>query len=113
MRIAVIAYDRISPFMLSTPLAVFGEPFLAGEHESHVCAAERRLVASGGLALEAPCPLETARDADIVILPGWRDAEELVPEEIVAELRAAGARGAVVAGLCLGAFGLAQAGLLE
>lgn len=113
MRIAVIAYDRISPFMLSTPLAVFGEPFLAGEHETHVCAAKRRLVASGGLTLEAPCPLAAARDADIVILPGWRDAEEPVPEEIIAELRAAGARDAVVVGLCLGAFGLAQAGLLE
>ena len=48
MRVAVIAYDRISPFMLSTPLAVFGEPFLAAGHRVDVCAAEPRVAAGAG-----------------------------------------------------------------
>ena len=113
MRIAVIAYDRISPFMLSTPLAVFGEPFLASGHRVDVCAAEPKFSASGGLSIEAPCPLEEARDADVVILPGWRDHEEAVPAPIIDEIVASHTRGAVVAGLCLGAFGLAQSGLLD
>ena len=113
MRVAVIAYDRISPFMLSTPLAVFGEPFLAAGHRVDVCAAEPRVAAGAGLTIEVPHPLETARTADVIVLPGWRDHAEPVPAPIVDELRHAGARGAVVAGLCLGAFGVAQAGLLD
>lgn len=113
MRIAVLAYDRISPFMLSTPVAVFGEPALAGAHSIDVCASQPRLAASGGMTIEVALPLEAARAADVVILPGWRDANEPTPPDIVAELRHAGARGAIVVGLCLGAFGLADAGLLD
>ncbi len=99
--------------MLSTPLAVFGEPFLASGHRVDVCASQHRLSATGGLTIEAPFLLEAAREADILILPGWRDADEPVPAAIVSELRAAEARGAIVVGLCLGAFGLAEAGLLD
>lgn len=114
MRIAILAYDRISPFMLSTPLAVFGEPFIAGGHHVEVCAGQPRLDASGGgITIEAPRPLAAACEADIVILPGWRNADEPVCADIIAELKAAHARGATVVGLCLGAFGLAEAGLLE
>jgi len=113
MRLAVLAYDQISPFMLSTPLAVFGEPFLASGHRVDVCASQHRFSATGGLTIEAPFLLEAAREADILILPGWRDADEPVPAAIVSELRAAEARGAIVVGLCLGAFGLAEAGLLD
>ncbi|WP_420132089.1 GlxA family transcriptional regulator [Rhodopseudomonas sp.] len=113
MRLAILAYDQISPFMLSTPLAVFGEPFLASGHRVEVCAAQRRISATGGLTIEAPLPLAAAREADIVILPGWRDANERVPAAITSELRAAEARGAMVVGLCLGAFGLAEARLLD
>ena len=113
MRIAVLAYDQISPFMLSTALVVFGEPMLASGHRIDVCASQPKLAASSGLTIEVPFPLETARDADVVVLPSWRDAAEPVSADIVAELRAAGARGATVVGLCLGAFGLAEAGLLD
>ncbi len=107
MRLAILAYDGISPFMLSTPLAVFGEPFLAGGHGVDVCAEAPRLSATGGLVIEAPHPLSAARKADVVILPGWRDADEPVPDALIAELAAAERRGALVVGLCLGAFGLA------
>lgn len=113
MRLAIIAYDKISPFMLSTPLAVFGEPFIASGHHIDVCASTPRLSATGGLTIEAPCSLDTARAADVVILPGWRNADEPVSADIVATLKDAGQRGAMVVGLCLGAFGLAEAGLLD
>lgn len=112
MRVAVLAFDGISPFMLSTPLAVFGEPFLASGHRVEVCAATPRFGA-GMLTVEAPSPLDAAREADVVILPGWRNAGEPVTADLVGALRAAHERGAVVVGLCLGAFGLAQAGLLD
>ena len=113
MRIAVLAYEGISPFMLSTPLAVFDEPFLASAHTVQVCAENTRLKATGGLVIEAPHPMDMAEEADVVILPGWRNSETPVDPAILHALRAAHARNAVVVGLCLGAFGLAQAGLLE
>jgi len=112
MRIAVLAYDNISPFMLSTPLAVFGEPFVAGDHQIDVCANET-LTAIGGLSIDVGRSLDAGREADIVILPGWRSADEPVPANIITELQTAHQRGAIVVGLCLGAFGLAQAGLLD
>lgn len=113
MRIAIIAYDQISPFMLSTPLAVFGEPFLRGGHRVDVCASQPTISASVGMSINAPCSLDATKEADVVILPGWRNHEEPVTADIVAALRDAEARGAVVVGLCLGAFGLAGAGLLD
>ncbi|KZM48140.1 DJ-1/PfpI family protein [Labrenzia sp. OB1] len=113
MRIAVIAYQGISPFMLSTPLAVFGEPFLASGHDVVVCGESDRIVASGGLTIEISHPLAAVDEADVVILPGWRDAAEPVSPAIVRQLRSAHERNALVAGLCLGAFGLAEAGLLN
>ncbi|TWF53398.1 GlxA family transcriptional regulator [Neorhizobium alkalisoli] len=112
MRIAILAYDGISPFMLSTPLAVFGEPFVSNGHDVLICGQNGRVSATGGLFIETPHELKKAGEADIVILPGWRHADEPVAPEILAEIKAAGARGATVVGLCLGAFGLAEAGLL-
>lgn len=99
--------------MLSTPLAVFGEPFIASGHQVEVCSGIPRFSASGGLTIETSHPLGFAREADLVILPGWRNADEPVSAEIVEELQAAHVRGAMVVGLCLGAFGLAAAGLLD
>lgn len=113
MHIAIIAYDGISPFMLSTPLAVFGEPFVAGGHEVWVCGENSRVSATGGLSIDTPYGLEKAGAADVVILPGWRNADEAISAEIIREISMAAERGAMVAGLCLGAFGLAEAGLLD
>ncbi|WP_322998620.1 GlxA family transcriptional regulator [Castellaniella sp.] len=113
MRIAIIAYEAISPFMLSTPIAVFGEPFADGDHRVEVCADRPDVATQGGLMVRIPNGLDAASAADLLILPGWRDADELVPDPIVQVIRAAVERGALVAGLCLGAFGLAQAGVLD
>ena len=49
----------------------------------------------------------------MVIVPTWRDVHERAPEAVLQALRDAHARGAVLVGLCLGAFVLAQAGVLD
>lgn len=113
MDIAVIAYEGINPFMLSTPLAVFGGARLLNDHRVFVCAEANRISTSAGITLETPHLLDAAEEADVVILPGWRDASEAVPPAIVEQLRSAHARDAVAVGLCLGAFGLAETGLLD
>lgn len=113
MKIAILAYDNVSPFMLSTPLAVFERGLPSTTYEVIVCAVNKQVLGPGGLSFNVPASMDAAADADVVILPGWRDAKELVPQEIVEVLKNASKRGAVVVGLCLGTFGLAQAGLLD
>lgn len=115
MRVAVVAFDRIRPFHLSVPCAVFGDSALARSlFEVRVCAPERgRLRTQAGFAIEAPHGLRGLSSADIVIVPSWRDPEETPPTALLAALRRAHARGALIVGLCLGAWVLAEAGLLD
>jgi transcriptional regulator GlxA family with amidase domain len=117
LRVAVAAFDGISPFHLSVPCLVFGEDRREDgipQAEVLVCAeVPGRLATSAGFSIEAPHGLERFADADIVIVPSWPDPLEPAPPALLDALRAAHARGATVAGLCLGAFVLAQAGLLD
>jgi transcriptional regulator GlxA family with amidase domain len=90
MRIAIIAYNGISPFMLSTPLAIFGD---GGGARVDVCASHPRIATGAGLVMEGLADLAMAHEADIVILPGWRSMQEPVESDIVAMLAACAARG--------------------
>ncbi|KVE75858.1 helix-turn-helix domain-containing protein [Burkholderia vietnamiensis] len=115
--VAVIAYDGISPFHLSVPSVVFGNERDAAAtpvFDFRVCSAEHGpLATTGGFTITAPHGLDALDDADIVIVPAWRDPDEAPPDVLVDAVRAAAARGAQVVGLCLGAYVLAAAGLLD
>ncbi len=72
------------------------------------------LSTTAGVEICAPHPLAALSRAGIVIVPGWRHPADAPPEAPVIEaLRAAYGDGATVVGLCLGAFILAEAGLLD
>lgn len=115
--VAVVAFDGISPFHLSVPCLVFGEDRTAAgvpRFKLRVCGVERGpLRTSAGFTLEAPHGLAGLRGADIVIVPSWRDDGTPAPPALLSALRAAHRRGATIVGLCLGAFVLAEAGLLD
>lgn len=115
--VAVAAFDGISPFHLSMPCLVFGEDRSDDgipRAEVAVCAqAPGMLRTSAGFAIAAPHGLERLDTADLVIVPSWRDPAEAAPAALLQALARAHARGATVVGLCLGAFVLAQAGLLD
>lgn len=115
--IAVVAFDGISSFHLSVPCLVFGEdrtedgipPFkllVCGERTG-------KLRTSAGFSIEAPYSLKRLSEAGTVIVPSWRDVSEPAPKALLDALRRAYERGAMVVGLCLGAFVLAEAGLLD
>ncbi|HZX27615.1 MAG TPA: helix-turn-helix domain-containing protein [Telluria sp.] len=115
--IAVLAFDGISPFHLSVPCLVFGEDHTddgVPRNALRICA-ERpgRLGTTAGFALEAPHGLDGLRGADLVIVPSWPDPATPASAALCDALRAAHADGATVVGLCLGAFPVAQAGLLD
>lgn len=113
--IAVLAFDRISPFHLSVPCLVLGE----GHPETplaqvRVCAAEPGpLLTSAGFRILVEHDLRLLETADVVIVPSWRDPHEAPPPALCAALRQAYQRGAQLVGLCLGAFVLAECGLLD
>ncbi|OZI66480.1 helix-turn-helix domain-containing protein [Bordetella genomosp. 11] len=116
--IAVIAFDRISAFHLSVPCAVFGTyggvPG-APRFSLKVCSAEGASLAtttSGFSVLTTPS-LDITRTADVVVVPSWRDPRETPPAALVDAVAAASARGARIVGLCLGAYVLAAAGILD
>ncbi|MDH6170184.1 transcriptional regulator GlxA family with amidase domain [Variovorax boronicumulans] len=115
--IAVVAFDGISPFHLSVPCMVFGEDRTdtgAPRFRMRVCAPEPgALQTNAGFDLVVPHGLEAIRRAQIVVVPSWRDDGRPAPPALIRALQAAHRRGATVVGLCLGAFVLAEAGLLD
>jgi transcriptional regulator GlxA family with amidase domain len=114
---AVVAFDGISPFHLSVPFAVFGEDRRdAGVPLTRVriCSfAKQTLNTSAGFRISGVHGARALEDAGMIIVPGWRDPHELPPSAMLAALRRAHRRGAVVVGLCLGSYVLAAAGLLD
>ena len=113
--LAVVAFDRICPFHLSVPCLVFGElrPGVPA-YSLRVCAAEPGpLRSSAGFSLLCEHGLEALEQAQTIVVPSWRDPHERPPRALLDALVAAHARGAQLVGLCLGAFVLAEAGLLD
>ena len=114
--IAVVAFDRISPFHLSVPCLVFEDrsPHGLPRFRLRVCAAEPGpLRTDAGFTIQARHGLAGLRGADIVVVPSWRAPGEPPPQALLKAVRAAHARGACIVGLCLGAYVLAEAGLLD
>jgi transcriptional regulator GlxA family with amidase domain len=117
--IAVLAFDNISPFHLSLPCLVFENRAGTGLplYRLRICAAEPEVGATlrtdTGFAIQTELTLADAIDADVLIVPAWRDPHERPPEPMLDAVRAAYQRGATVVGLCLGAFVLAEAGVLD
>lgn len=119
LEIAVLAFNGISPFHLSVPCLVFEDRRWAGlpSYRLRICAGEpagkEGLRTTAGFAVQTDLTLKDAARADVLIVPSWRDTEECPPAPMVAAVREAYERGATVVGLCLGAFVLAQAGVLD
>ena len=113
--VVVVAFDRISPFHLAVPCVVFGDrhPDMPN-FDFKVCAAERGPInTTAGFSVGVKHGLSALRKAETIIVPSWRDVAERPPEPLLKALVAAERRGAQVVGLCLGAYVLAEAGLLD
>ncbi|MFJ9531162.1 GlxA family transcriptional regulator [Herbaspirillum sp. NPDC101396] len=117
LKIAIIAFDGIIPFHLSVPCLVFGgnarDPVVSA-FEVVVCTTDKTpLRTTAGFMIDAPFDLAALDSADLVIMPSWHDDCREAPPALLEALQRAHRRGARVVGLCVGAFPLAQAGLLD
>jgi transcriptional regulator GlxA family with amidase domain len=116
-RVAVLVFDGAPIFETAVPLSVFGidrtstgaPPF----EVLPVAASGRSARSTAGTRVHAPYRLADLAGADVVVVPTWSDPHTPPPAAVLRALRQAHCEGALVVGLCLGAFVLAAAGLLD
>ncbi|WVD63237.1 DJ-1/PfpI family protein [Utexia brackfieldae] len=79
-----------------------------------VCSAERGdITTNAGFSLKGIHNLSVFEQADMIIIPGWRDPNESPTKRLITALRKAHQKGTKIVGLCLDSFVLAAADLLE
>ncbi|MDX3978212.1 GlxA family transcriptional regulator [Shinella sp.] len=112
---AVLAYEGVRPFQLSVPCEIFGEVHCEGvDPELWVCALKPGLLrTSSGFSVGTTHSLADVPRADVVFIPSWRLPYQPPPPELIDALIEAHTNGATIVGLCLGAFILAETGLLD
>lgn len=117
IRVGIVVFDQIIPFHLSVPCAVFEKALSADGkqlYELQVCSTNPGpLRTNAGFSIIAEHSLEVLEQADMVIVPSWSQPELSPPDELIAALIKAHRRGAKIVGLCMGAFVVAAAGLLN
>ena len=116
-RVVAVAYDGLCTFEFGCVVELFAleRPELSVDwYDFAVCSAERgALRAAGGIEVRVPNSLALLDQADTIVIPGWRDADEIPPPALLRRIRVAYERGARLCTICSGVFVLAAAGVLE
>ncbi|MBF0752014.1 MULTISPECIES: GlxA family transcriptional regulator [unclassified Pasteurella] len=112
--VALVLYPQFNPFQFSVPYMVFsteieGKPLfnvkIVAENPRVAQSYPATIVADGDLGLLA--------QADFIVIPGWDNVDQPPSEALILALQQAAQRGAMIVGLCYGAYSLAYAGLLN
>ncbi|MFB7878347.1 GlxA family transcriptional regulator [Nocardia sp. NPDC056064] len=117
-KVAVVAFDGISPFHLAVPTLVLGRRGTGIDdpdwpYDVHVCAEHPgTLTTAAGFDITVRDGLDTVATADLVVFPGWQLDLDPSPALLDA-VRTAYAGGARLVGLCLGAWAIAATGLAD
>lgn len=115
--VAAVVNEGCLTFDLAVPCEVFGwdRSYLGVDwYDFRVVAADPPPIrTSTGFTIDTPHRLDALDDADTIVIPGWSDPDVLPSAELAAALRAAYQRGARLVSICIGAFVLAEAGLLD
>ncbi len=114
--VVALAYDGLCTFEFGIAVEMFGLPrneFDFPWYAFKVAGLDKPIRAVGGFRVEVNGGIGMLRQADTIVIPGWRNRDERPPEALLTALRAAYRRGARLLSICSGVFVLAAAGLLE
>lgn len=112
-RVVALAIPDVVAFDLSIPAQIFGHMDERDRYQFTVCAQDPGEVAtSTGFSVTARHGLGALDDADTVMVPGFHPYLQ-TPAYACDALRRAADRGTRIASVCIGAFALAAAGLLD
>jgi len=115
--VVALLYDGLCIFEFGIVAEVFGlaRPEMGADwYRFGSCPIEPGpLRAQGGFQILPDGAPDLIEQADLIIIPGWKGADALVPDQLLDRLRAAHARGAALASICSGAFVVAATGLLD
>jgi AraC family transcriptional regulator, transcriptional activator FtrA len=116
-RVVAVAYDGLCAFEFGIATELFGlarPEFGVPWYEYRVVAASSAPIrAIGGIGIRATADLRHVRAAGTIVLPGWKDKDEVPPAALLAAIRNAHEKGARVMSICSGVYVLAAAGLLD
>lgn len=118
-RVVALALPGVVTFDLSCAVQIFGHgpnpDGAPGRYEFAVCGPGGTTVRTlDGFDLAVEHGLDALREADTVVVPGYFGAHDCPPgDDVRSALRAAGAAGRRMVSICVGAFALGHAGLLD
>ncbi|MGW8063763.1 GlxA family transcriptional regulator [Streptomyces ziwulingensis] len=113
--VAILVLDGVVPFDMAAPMQTFDWTRLPDGRRPYrvrLCA-ESPEVRTDGLALRIEQGLEALESADTIIVPGRSEESGPPSERVLEALRRAAGAGTRIASVCVGAFVLAEAGLLD
>ena len=113
--VALILYPHFSVFHIAVPQAVFSmRPDGKSIFNLKIVSIDGKPQHTDNrMTVQPDGGLELVELADIVVIPGWHDLDSAPTSNISEALVRAHARGAMVVGLCYGAYALAYSGLLD
>ncbi|MEU9733038.1 helix-turn-helix domain-containing protein [Streptomyces sp. NPDC048002] len=114
--VAILVLDDVVPFDMAAPMQVFDWTLLPDGRRAYrvrLCAERPEVRADGGFTLRVERGLDALADADTIIVPGRAEGAPAPSAEVLAALRRAAESGTRIASVCVGAFVLAEAGLLD
>ncbi len=111
-RVAVLALDGVLPLDFGIPAQIF-RTRAETPYRLAVCGLTPQVAVAGGFSLAVHGTLADVRRAHTVIVPGYLDHARALPEEVLDALRYVHRNGRRVVSICVGAFALGQAGLLD
>ncbi|STZ75593.1 GlxA family transcriptional regulator [Bergeriella denitrificans] len=113
LKTALLLYPDINPFHFSVPYMAFQEAAEDGLFDVKIITPTGKPLKNNMIQPKIDGGLALLHECDIIVIPGWADADTRPDAATVHALQTASQRGAYLVGLCYGTYALAYAGVLD